>query len=149
MELREAFEKADIDGGGELDLEEFIEAFGDIIGKGMSLKQLRQLFMRIDADSNGTVEWHEFMNYMLLENETLLSMKEEHSEYIKTNTPDPAPHKSKFCHSDMITSVIIIPPDEENLSADQYARKMKYATSSRDGTVKVWYAHSMTLDVTI
>jgi len=24
--------------------------------------------MKIDADSNGSVEWHEFMNYMLLEN---------------------------------------------------------------------------------
>lgn len=34
----------------------------------MNDKQLRQLFMRIDADSNGSVEWNEFMNYMLLEN---------------------------------------------------------------------------------
>jgi len=47
----------------------------------MNEKQLKQLFMKIDADSNGSVgkksqymfkyiglEWHEFMNYMLLEN---------------------------------------------------------------------------------
>lgn len=43
--------------------------------------------MKIDADSNGSVgklnlidfclEWHEFMNYMLLENQTLSSMKQE------------------------------------------------------------------------
>lgn len=33
--------------------------------------------MKIDADSNGSVEWHEFMNYMLLENQTLSSMKAE------------------------------------------------------------------------
>ena len=68
MELREAFDLADLDRGGALDLDEFIEAFGEVIGKGMSMKELKQLFMKIDADSNGSVEWPEFMNYMLLEN---------------------------------------------------------------------------------
>ena len=33
--------------------------------------------MRIDADSNGSVEWQEFMNYMLLENKTLSNMKQD------------------------------------------------------------------------
>jgi Ca2+-binding EF-hand superfamily protein len=68
MELREAFDIADTDKGGALEIDEFIEAFGEIIGKNMTPKQLNQLFMKIDADSNGSVEWHEFMNYMLLEN---------------------------------------------------------------------------------
>jgi len=31
--------------------------------------------MKIDADSGGSVDWKEFMNYLLLENETLSSMK--------------------------------------------------------------------------
>ena len=78
----------------------------------MNDKQLRQLFMRIDADSNGSVEWNEFMNYMLLENQTLSSMKQEHFEYVKSNKPDPAPHKEKLCHSDMITDIIVIPYDD-------------------------------------
>ena len=78
------------------------------------------------------------MNYMLLENETLLSMKEEHCEYIKSNKPDPAPHKWQFCHSDMITCIIIIPPEDPNLTPEQYKHKLKYATSSRDGWVKIW-----------
>ena len=38
MELREAYEKADSDGGGALDLQEFIDAFKEIIGKGMNDK---------------------------------------------------------------------------------------------------------------
>jgi len=29
--------------------------FGDVIGKGMNKKQLRNLFMKIDADAGGTV----------------------------------------------------------------------------------------------
>ena len=66
--------------------------------------------MKIDADSNGSVEWHEFMNYMLLENQTLQDMKQEHSEYVKSNKPDPPPHKEDKCHSDMITSILLIHP---------------------------------------
>ena len=41
MELREAFEIADTDKGGALELDEFIGEFGDIIGKNMSMKQLQ------------------------------------------------------------------------------------------------------------
>lgn len=100
--------------------------------------------MKIDADSNGSVEWHEFMNYMLLENQTLSSMKQEHSEYVKSTKPDPAPTKTKLCHSDMVTSIhVILPSDGEDLTNDQFKRKMKYVTSSRDGTVKIWFAHNL------
>jgi Ca2+-binding EF-hand superfamily protein len=55
MELRELFEAADTDKGGALEIEEFIEAFGGVLGKDMNKKQLKQLFMKIDADSNGGV----------------------------------------------------------------------------------------------
>ena len=55
MELRELFEAADTDKGGALEIDEFIEAFGGVLGKDMNQKQLKQLFMKIDADSNGSV----------------------------------------------------------------------------------------------
>ena len=112
MELREAFEEADADGGGSLDLEEFVHAFGGVIGKNMNIKQLNQLFMKIDADAGGTVDWQEFMNYMLLENQTLNSMKQEHSEYQKTVKGDPAPSKKDECHAQNITSIIILYPND-------------------------------------
>ena len=38
MELREAFDIADTDKGGALEIDEFIEAFGEIIGKNMNPK---------------------------------------------------------------------------------------------------------------
>jgi len=50
---------------------------------------LRSLFMKIDADAGGTVDWTEFMNYMLLENQTLSMMKNEISYYVKSERPDP------------------------------------------------------------
>jgi len=39
--------------------------------------------MKIDADSNGSVDWPEFMNYMLIENHTLSSMKRSNTEYVR------------------------------------------------------------------
>jgi hypothetical protein len=68
--------------------------------------------MKIDADSNGTVEWPEFMNYMLLENQTLSSMKREHFEYVKVSKQDPAPSKKNLCHENMITSILILIPED-------------------------------------
>lgn len=108
--------------------------------------------MRIDADSNGSVEWHEFMNYMLLENVTLSNMKQEHSEYVKSSVLDPAPHKPN-CHSDMITAIITILPDPDEITynpnrPEPYRRKMKYVTASRDGKIKVWNAYTGLLEKT-
>lgn len=70
--------------------------------------------MKIDADSNGSVDWPEFMNYMLLENKTLSSMKKEFTEYIRMGLPkqwiDPEKN-SRRCHANMITSIIVIEPE--------------------------------------
>jgi len=94
------------------------------------------------------------MNYMLLENQTLSSMKQEHFEYVKSNKPDPPPKTDRQCHNDMITCVIIIQQEEyqENRGGSvptdpqppqgqvtETAKKnIRFVTSSRDGTVKVW-----------
>lgn len=160
MELREAFDAAKKHKDGALELEEFMDAFGGIIGKDMNDKQINQLFMKIDADSNGSVDWNEFMNYMLLENETLSSMKAEHFEYVKSNVEDPAPNKTKFCHSNMITCILVLTPEAEGkskFSADDEEEKemfetkksVKYITSSRDGTIKIWYGNTQKCDLTI
>ena len=112
MELREIFELADTDKGGSLELNEFKDAFGSIIGPEMNDKQLKQLFMKIDADSSGSVEWPEFMNYMLLENITLSSMKQEHFEYVQSNKQDPPGKMGHLAHTDMITSILVVRPED-------------------------------------
>jgi hypothetical protein len=78
----------------------------------MTDKEFNQLFMKIDADSNGSVEWNEFMNYMLLENQTLSNMKTEHFEYIKSKKPDPPPSHGKYCHVKNITSILVLYPEQ-------------------------------------
>jgi hypothetical protein len=49
-----------------------------------------------------------------------------------------------FERVDMITSIhVILPEDGEGLTTEQFKRKIKFVTSSRDGHVKVWHAHNL------
>lgn len=71
--LEQIFEEADEDGGGGLDLDEFREALKSIIAnKGGILpdeNELAIIFMKVDANCDGTVDWEEFCSYMLMENQ--------------------------------------------------------------------------------
>ena len=109
----------------------------------MTDKEFNQLFMKIDADSNGTVEWNEFMNYMLLENQTLSNMKTEHFEYIKSKKPDSQPSDTKYCHRKNITCMIVLYPEQltdiqYEKGKQEYRNHMKFVTGSADGRVKIW-----------
>ncbi len=55
MQLRTAFLVADKDQSYGLKPREFINAFGNVLGKGQGRKALMQLFMSIDADAGGTI----------------------------------------------------------------------------------------------
>ena len=117
MQLRTQFLKADDDGSGELELPEFISNFGKVLGKNLSYKELNQLFMRIDADSNASVDWNEFMNYMLIENATRSLMKQEQFSYIRPvglEHDDAPPSEFHKAHSSKgnITAMIIIKPQD-------------------------------------
>jgi len=75
LALRSLFDTADAAGRGALSMEEFIAAFASVLGKFLSRDSIVNLFMKIDANSDGTVDWTEFTQYMLLENQGLETMK--------------------------------------------------------------------------
>jgi len=66
--MKQAFEDADEDGSGTLDLEEFKNVFRFFIGlRGVSDQDMTALFMKIDSSSDGEINWDEFCTYMQLE----------------------------------------------------------------------------------
>ncbi|XP_071962420.1 WD repeat-containing protein on Y chromosome-like [Antedon mediterranea] len=66
--LQEIFEEADEDGGGRLDIDEFRQAMRKIMGEGMvDDHELAIVFMKVDANCDGTVDWDEYLSYMLFE----------------------------------------------------------------------------------
>jgi len=60
--------------------------------------------------TNVLIDWNEFMNYMLIENTTLNSMKQELFDYVKMDYNEPSPNESELAHSGNITCMIIIKP---------------------------------------
>ncbi|GBG25627.1 WD repeat-containing protein 64 [Hondaea fermentalgiana] len=130
QELRLAFELADEDGGGGLDMEEFLNAFGHILGDNLSQRQLSNLFMKIDANSDGTVDWQEFTEFMLLENKgTELMEKEEiKCQYEPQEFEEPV-ENAKLHHTKRIISTRVL-----------HDMGGVYATCSEDGSVRLWQA---------
>ena len=66
-QLQEIFEIADEDGGGGLDMEEFRIAMHKALGDHLTTDELDKMFMKVDTNCDGTVDWDEYLSYMLLE----------------------------------------------------------------------------------
>ena len=131
MELKAAFERADTDQGGSLDMEEFLEAFGGVLGENLTTTQLIHLFMKIDANSDGSVDWDEFTQFMLLENQAAADMSDR-SFAVRYMEQDPRlcdPNPKSVHHRDMIEQILLI---------GKGTQQEKLVTSARDGTVRVW-----------
>lgn len=53
-------------------LGQFTDAFGKVMqasGRQLEGIQIERLFMQIDANSDGGIDWNEFSNYMLMESQ--------------------------------------------------------------------------------
>nr|XP_018672828.1 WD repeat-containing protein on Y chromosome-like [Ciona intestinalis] len=67
-QIKTAFEEADTDGSGTLDVDEFKTVVKNSLGvKGRNEEQINSLFMKIDSSSDGEIDWDEFCTYMQLE----------------------------------------------------------------------------------
>ncbi|KAJ1533653.1 EF-hand calcium binding domain 8, partial [Nowakowskiella sp. JEL0078] len=124
-ELMNIFQDAS-DGGG-LSMDEFKKAFGIVLGMGLTDEQMMILFMKIDANTDNSIDWDEFSTFMLLRAEGQNSMRED-EETALFNTDPLSRRKFNFPtpHKDMIEKILWLP----NLK--------RYITCSREGTVCYW-----------
>ncbi|KAI8614723.1 WD40-repeat-containing domain protein [Chytriomyces sp. MP71] len=117
------------DGSSGFDINKFREVFGKVLGGGLSYDQMTMLFMKIDANSDGTVDWDEFSTYMMAgamgETENFMSVIDEKIRRL-INGP----------HKDMIKKIDFVP------------KERKYITVSREGIVGL-YGLNLKLQKTI
>ena len=84
-DMQRIFAAADVDGDALLDVQEFIDAFLGVLFEkqadrrissshvgvlstedGADERALQKLFMRVDVNADGVIDWSEFVGYMLL-----------------------------------------------------------------------------------
>ena len=112
----------------------------------------------VELQTDCVVDWNEFMNYMLIENNTLTSMKKTYNEYVKSDLDDLSPLQTDCCHAKNITCMIVLKPEdlsdinskrEQPLSSAEYRKQVKFATGSADGIVKIWQGMGLFNEMTI
>ncbi|KAL9972869.1 hypothetical protein ACROYT_G019251 [Oculina patagonica] len=135
--LQQIFEEADEDGGGGLDLDEFRQAMiKTMAGKGEvpDDNQLAIIFMKVDANCDGTVDWEEFCSYMLLETQLKDVMTSEDREM---EFPHPA-REIPSCHRDTITRITYLPKLSHGADDPTDSNGGRYVSVSKEGTLHFW-----------
>ncbi|RXM93409.1 Microtubule-associated protein RP/EB family member 1 [Acipenser ruthenus] len=84
--IERMFREADVDGGGGLDMEEFREAMKKIMGE-VDDEDLDIIFMKVDTNCDGSVDWDEYLNYMLLEYRFTGHTRQAEKKEDKTSLP--------------------------------------------------------------
>ncbi|KAI9139143.1 WD40-repeat-containing domain protein [Paraphysoderma sedebokerense] len=118
MRIFQEHQSEDGEGGFDIDTVSFREVFGKVLGGNLNFDQMTQLFMKIDANSDGTVSWDEFSTFVMMggiEQEVGKIVIDERIRKLVTS-----PHK------DMIKRI------------DYIQKERKYMSISRDGTVCLW-----------
>lgn len=127
--LFQLFNAADTDGTGQLTEDKFVNGFRySEFGAGKSNQEMRELFARIDANANGSIDWDEFSMYLLLGS---LSKQQEHQSmfYVKQDYPE-KPIPLQFRHKDLIQKIV---PDTKYLY-----------TYGLEGSVRKWDRDTLT-----
>ena len=100
--------------------------------------QLKQLFRRIDANSDDSVDWNEYTNYLLLEEQGAHNLEVEKARCLITPQNFVEPRQNSGHHHREIIHTII-----------KLDKKQAYLTASGDGELKLWELKNLAFRRTI
>ena len=133
-DIKQLFEDSD-DAG--LKESEFIHGLSQLLGPGRQYDEFKALFARIDANSNGRIDWNEFSTYVLLGYEGAKKMKNNNDDALYVQTAMNDVNTKNMHHKGMINRIVW---DE---------KRDRYYTSAYDGLVKSWCCGNLMYDRTI
>jgi WD40 repeat protein len=88
---------------------------------------LHRVFQKIDANGDGNLDWDEFTNYLLLEEQGAVNLREalEKTEIALQDFPEPSMNAGRY-HRESINAILKLTKEQE------------YLTCSGDGVLRVW-----------
>lgn len=137
--LQQIFKEADEDEGGGLDIEEFRGAMRQTMGPNVSDQELDRIFMKVDTNCDGTVDWDEYLTYMLLECREKDQMQEQASQpFPRYLTSVDSEHRDSIIALKFLPWVVPRQDEDWTHSEKLEQSKGKYISVGRDGVVSVW-----------
>eukprot|EP01062_Namystynia_karyoxenos_P078146 TRINITY_DN8000_c0_g1_i1.p1 TRINITY_DN8000_c0_g1~~TRINITY_DN8000_c0_g1_i1.p1 ORF type:complete len:1769 (+),score=478.30 TRINITY_DN8000_c0_g1_i1:145-5307(+) len=116
---------------------EFVAALLPVFGsQGVSEMDLRVLFMRIDANANGSVDWREVSSFLLL-NKTREKLQVESCRRFEESYAGGHSDLRAVVHKSIVCRVLIHP------------RLSNYFSASEDGVVKMWNCQTLAHERTV
>ncbi|KAL2911515.1 hypothetical protein HK105_209004 [Polyrhizophydium stewartii] len=103
------------DGSSGFDID---KVFGEVLGGNLTFEHMTQLFMKIDANSDGTVDWDEFSAYMM-------------TVSIETDDPNDILDERR-------KKIVGVPHKDMIVKIDFVQKERKYISVSREGVVCLW-----------
>ncbi|XP_078611049.1 WD repeat-containing protein on Y chromosome-like isoform X2 [Branchiostoma floridae x Branchiostoma japonicum] len=149
QKLQQIFEEADDDGGGGLDPDEFRQAIKRTMGnKTVDDHELEILFMKVDTNCDGTVDWDEYLSYMLLEYQE----KDIMSTTFR-GVPFPMPLRGiPSSHRDTINAISYyqLLTNRHGVTANDADNPGgRYITMSKEGVINFWNSEMIALQRTV
>ncbi|XP_076314990.1 WD repeat-containing protein on Y chromosome-like [Tachypleus tridentatus] len=132
--LQRLFGEMDTDGSGALDIDEFKTAMAALLGGHIDEHELELIFMKIDTNCDGTIDWEEYLSYMLLE---YLEKDSMSSNYREKPFPGKLRLISSFDHKGSIVRISFYPSNIQTMS-DSDNLSGKYLTLSKEGNLCFW-----------
>ena len=134
--LQKMFEAAEDDGRSGLDIDEFKLALRSTVARHSTEDEMEVLFMKVDANCDGVVDWEEYVTYNLLEYKEKTLMFEMLRE-------KPFPNEMRDIeskHRDSIIRILFYPnvrkTGDRTCSIDHNSGK--YITLSKEGIIGIW-----------
>lgn len=134
--LQEIFEKADTDEEAGLEPEEFRSAIKNTVGVNLTEEEIETLFMKVDANCDGVVDWEEYVTYNLME-------YQEKNQMIEMMREKPFPVETRDVpsrHRDVIVRIAFLPSIQKRAvpkDSIDYSNG-RYVTLSKEGILIFW-----------
>eukprot|EP00887_Chlorella_sp_A99_P002238 scaffold10.g2238.t1 len=130
LNMKRIFEEADEDGSGELDPSEFYEKLGPFLGNEMTEAQISHLFMKIDADCGGTIDWEEFINFFFLKRAATGGLDAAQQARLQPHDTWRKDWRGSQ-HKGRVDAITVCEPLQ------------RYVTCGRDGLLRLWSAKDL------
>ena len=134
--LQKLFDRKQEEEDSGLPIDEFKDAIRKTVGRNSTKDEIELLFMKVDANCDGQVDWEEYVTYNLLEYKEKTIMMEMLRER-------PFPNEIREIesrHRDVIIKILFYPSihktGSKNCQVDQ--KSGKYVTLSKEGMLGLW-----------